>query len=134
MSTTATADAVLPKLPLYGIGGWLALFIFGRFVVGFLSLGQGKLDIAMAIFGVIVAVLLYMKKPMALKATLVYLIGLLVLYSLFLICAVILLMTGDQTDNTMKFLTDSIRGVIFTAIWLAYFARSERVMNTYGVT
>jgi len=136
-----------------GIGGWLAFFIFGMSVTILLNLFIGFSDIASIIeldlpstyalglividflvFGGLIGFIIYTILSLtklennAVNLAKKYLVIILVSRITGFILEV---NNPDLYANDTLFSGGSIRGIIISAIWLAYFANSKRVKNTF---
>lgn len=91
-------------------------------------------DIVRVLYGIIVGIMLWTRRPLALMLLRIYFV--VVLLTIVLV-VLVFFAAALRTKNTF-FLGRGIGSVlplvIYSAIWFSYFRTSERVRNTYGAT
>jgi hypothetical protein len=136
---------------LKGVSGWLVLFcvgltilwpiwtllqyavsnfIFLRHFTPLFLLGPIKL-----VFGIVVGILLWMGKPVAMVVLRIYLAlaGMLTLWSIFSWVQIIMRFPRSfQSVASITSLLSLVLNLVFLVSAIAYFAMSERVKATYG--
>jgi Protein of unknown function (DUF2569) len=152
----------VPESPpqVQGVGGWLALFIFGLVVGGplitvyklseeyrnFIPAGGGSpggllivgtdisISSAITAYGIYAGVSLFRGKPKAVTAAKRFLITLFI-YSVLIVLLVILAGVLDPNQKTdTESLGASFRGLLYVLVWYSYLKKSKRVAATYPVT
>jgi predicted permease len=134
-------QGVLPRpvVPLVGIGGWLALFIFALFMTALIDFGQALnsnegwlalLSGALATTAAMAAVQLFRVKKQGVTLAKIFLCSNVAVH---LLAVLILYASTDGSQTATNSIVSCIKPVIWSGVWLAYLLNSKRVKNTYGL-
>ena len=139
------AFVTIPQnLGLSGIGGWLLLYCIGLSILtpllGLAELSvllhfrnyEYSLEILRVLYGTVVGVFLWMKRPIALFLLRIYFIVIAASLLLFLLRVVALALRTHTSIALARGFTQVLVQTGFSILWFVYFRKSERVRNTYG--
>jgi hypothetical protein len=128
-----------------GVGGWLLLYCIGLTICSplatFLPISvvyrfmnyQYLLEIIRVIYGTVVGIFLWMKRPVALFLLRIYFIVIAAILLLALLRLIALALRPHTALAMVRGVTAIIVQTGFSTLWFVYFRKSERVRNTYGV-
>ncbi len=147
-----------PKRDLEGIGWWLSLFILGQLIGRPLQLWNGILEFQLlpdniasvfpetitmmyielglmsflTLFGVVVAILLLIYNPLAVKITKIFLITYIVAMFLNMILGGYMDLPSDLKEQIQQKMAIKLwLSVFWSTVWYLYFTKSKRVKANY---
>lgn len=154
-AASAQPQFALPSLPIVqgpsGVGGWLLFYCISLTILAPLSLTplyirysfahryvyilrniEALFDIARIMYGFIVGIMLWTRRPVALALLKVYFVVVTAQTLLFMLEAVNL----SLRIHSLVFLSSRfsllMASAVITLLWFFYFRKSVRVKNTYG--
>lgn len=134
------AEIRLSKPQPSGVGGWLALLVFGLVIGGPISLAAGAASardavtvfflVGLAVWSIYCGIALIRKKPNAPRITKIYFIVLFCLYAVAIVGGIVQSANSasvDVADDAGRV----IGAFLATIAWYAYLEKSKRVKHTY---
>ena len=127
-----------------GVGGWLLFYCIGLSILTpLMGLAQFSillhflnyeyvLDFMRVIYGTVVGIVLWMKRPIAIFLLRIYFIVIAGTLLLGVLRLVALSLRTHTSIALVQGFTRVIAQIGFSILWFAYFRKSERVRNTYG--
>ncbi len=125
-----------PALTTYNlVTGWDALTAAADTVAGAQTMAviDVVLSVPLVVFMVLAGVALWLRRPRAVRIARAFLVTMVVYNVVLIFMPYLAGMSSAAIDAMMPdVVVTAIRGFVFSAIWLAYLARSERVKDTYA--